>query len=151
MSTPAPALEDLVDLAVETLETVPLVVSNGLSVIKDEGLQDDDLAAQLTGKGVALVVLPILDVELRDQSGPATVTDADIVVRIITNPAVNPTGSGAQVDIYQLVREVKQTMTYRERHRGGEFFKLASVPVMLSAFSQGLWGYDMFFTKECVL
>lgn len=128
-------------------------------VIMDTGTQEKLKEKRLREKGLCVVVEPLVIAKLRDQSGPAWVMDCEIMVKVMVNSERNENEAepGADVDIYETVVKVIETLTHcrsqsaATRVLGGEFFKLGPDAMALSQFDQGLWVYDLMFTKEALL
>lgn len=135
---------------IETLaNSAPVVVASSVKVYRDEGLSEHLIEKALRESGVVVVVEPLVELALRDQSGSEWLCDAELVVRVKVNQSRNrdTAHGGAGVDIYALCASIMGVMT-RSRHPGGEFAKLADKPLALSQFDKGLWSYDLSFTKE---
>lgn len=117
-------------------------------VIVDDGLQKDRIENQLKTKGFVIVVAPLLEGKVRDQSGPAWLVDIELMVAVISNPERNSatdTG-GVGLNMYSIVSDVIDAVCRQVRHPGGEFFKLLGFA--LSKFDESRWVYDLSFTKE---
>lgn len=144
-----PAESELTGIIKEALDAVAIFADAGISVIVDEGLQDETIATALASKGVVVTILPVLLVKTRDQSGSGVIGTAELVVKLSVNPNQNVT-SGVNLNIYAAKKAIIEALVRRARHPGGEFFRAGDTVSALSGFDPGVWEYDLFFTKECV-
>lgn len=119
-------------------------------VLQDRGTARDNIERHLRDSGLCCVVLPLIEAACRDQSGTETLNDAQWTVQVRLNPVRNrDQRKGAQVDMYEAVQAVIDTLTRAQRHPGGEFFKLQKEQaVVLNKFDDGLWVYDINVTKD---
>ena len=145
-------LWELRAFAKTVLETVPLIqgvenAGNTVLVILDDGAQEDEIDEQLRDNGAVITVLPLVMGKVRDQSGPATIIDCDVVVMAAVNPETNP--DGVNIDLAELVSDIIKTMTNYPRKPGGEFFQVGKEAVFaLDDAKERLLSYKIFFTKE---
>lgn len=125
-------------------KSIPVVIRNGKN--------DKTIEKHLNrGVGNCVVIEPIQEWSLRDQGGSETIVDVLFIVAVKQNPERNADDGGASVDILDVCDAATNALTRRNRHPGGEFFKVDTK--MGGSFSQddeGLWQYIMFFTKESV-
>ena len=149
----APKLTELQALATATIEADAFVVAGSIPVVEHRGLEDPKVESHIRKVGVCVVVCPLVKWKRRDQSGPAWLVDAELLVKVRVNPKVNDDAEagGGQVDIYALCSAVTSAMTTAKRHPGGEFFRIGEEAGILSEFDPGLWSYDLIFTKEAIL
>lgn len=146
-----PKVSELTALVATAIRECKFVKDNELSVVEHRGIQKDTIERMLRTKGFVIVVGPLINAILQDQSGPAWLFKSEILVMIRMNPEVNSDKkNGAGVDIYESWAPVIDALCMRARHPGGEFFKLKQEAVELSEFDEGLWGYDLRFTKEAL-
>lgn len=123
-----------------------------IKVIVDDGKKQDVEETELREKGCCVTVSPVLHWTSRDQSGPAFCVDVEIMVKVQFSPEVNDSDSGAGLDIMQIVMQATTALANTpDRHPGGEFFKLAKDAGTMSKFDDGLWVYDLVFTKEAMI
>lgn len=165
MSNMIPKLKELQSTAKDALVAASLFVTASAAITKvnpgtadksivlmDTGTSEKTIERHLNDEGICIVVEPIVSVNLRNQSGTEWITDAELLVKVMTNPNRNDTAEGgAGVNIYDAVIEVIKTLHRKARHPGGEFFQLARDAIVLSRFDEGLWTYDVTFTKEVIL
>lgn len=166
MSQTIPTFSEIQPLATSTLVRWPYFVtaSNGID-FKNPGTDDRSLVIQHTGfqkpiierhlinKGACVSIQPLLGAILRDQSGTAWLTDMDLLIKVMINPErnANTKEGGAGLNIYEMVWNVIQALKTSPRHPGGEFFKLGKEVITLSQFDEGIWVYNVQFTKEGML
>lgn len=104
--------------------------------------------------GFCVLVQPVVDWETRDQSGPAWIVDALLMVTVKINPVANSRKDGANIEVVGACKRAIQKITNAPRHPGGEFFKhkgRGGPAGELSQFDSAAWAYNLFFTKEAVL
>jgi hypothetical protein len=145
-----PKLYELTALMQTAIRANALISSKAISVIVDEGLQDSEISTALETKGAVVLVLPVMSLSRRDQSGSSAVLEADLTVKLMVNPKAN-VDQRTNLNIYEAIVAIITALVKYARHPGGEFFKAAETVCGISAFDPGLWVYDLFFTKECVL
>lgn len=146
-----PKVSELQALVATAIRACKFMTDNELSVVEDRGLEDKKIERMLRTKGFVIVVAPLLGASLQDQSGPAWIFKCDILVSLRMNPEVNgDKKNGAGVDIYNAWPAVMDALCMRDRHPGGEFFKAQQQAVTISKFDEGLWIYDLMFTKEAL-
>lgn len=121
-----------------------------IEVVEDVGLQTKKIEKELRNNGVCVVVAPILGGSKLDQSGYAWAMNVDIAVSIHLNPETNSTRE-VPVNIYKVIPAIVNALLMPDKHPGGEFFKIGQQPFTLSKFDDGLWIYDLLFTKEALL
>jgi len=122
-----------------------------ITILSDKGLADKGLEDKLRNDGFVISVQPIVGARRRDQSGSGWILDAEIMVKVMSNPERNDAVDGANIDIYQAIAEVIKAMCGTRNHSGSEFFQIGSDAISISRFDQGLWIYDLLFTKEILL
>lgn len=128
-------------------------------VLPDTGLQKATIERHLRQKGACVIIYPVLGGVLRDQSGPAWIVDSDLLLKVKINPErnANTEEGGVGINIYEAIKCVIDALTGQKanaqnrRHPGGEFFKLHRQGITLSQFDEGLWEYNLMFTKEAML
>ena len=145
-----PKLSALTALVKTAIAASALVQEKTIAVIVDEGLQDDEVSEALEKKGAVILVLPVMSVGRRDQSGNAAILEAELTVKLMISPKSNR-DNNTNLNIYDAIVAIVSALVKYSRHPGGEFFKCSDTVAGLSAFDPGLWVYDLFFTKECVL
>lgn len=168
MSTPStiPKLRELQDLAKDTIAAASYfktlaagaatkrndntIRTNGL-VVADRGQSDKTIEKNLRESGFIVAVQPLLGATKRDQSGPAWIVNAMIMIKVMANPERNDASDGAEADIYDAVVAVINALCQKDNHPGGEHFRLENDAVSLSRFDQGLWVYDLLFSKEVLI
>jgi hypothetical protein len=172
VSQTIPKLEELQPLATSILraDTYFAAASSGISdddesanensvVIQNVGLQQPVIEQRLRTKGFCVAVMPVLGSARRDQSGQSWIADCDLLIKVKVNPERNANNEegGAGVNIYTAIKNVIDAVTgqkvniQNKRHPGGEFFKLHKEGFALSQFDEGLWEYNVMFTKEAML
>ncbi len=150
MNATAPKLKDLTSVAMSLLKNKFSIVNIGL--VQDKGTQDTEIESHLNAEGACIIVAPLVTGMLRDQSGPAWILDCEIMVRVRINPERNADTGGAGLDIYDVVTKVIQGLCQAPRITGGsEFFKAAHDCLALAEFSEGIWSYNLLFTKEALI
>lgn len=143
-------LKDLTTTVADELKKSSLFKSKGITAIVHEGLEQDDVEKQLREKGAVLVILPIVTVERLDQAGNSWLCKAPISVELRINPKANK-DMNTNLNMYEGIVEIVNTVTRITRHPGGEFFQCAEIVAKMSSFDPGLWAYIVQFTKEVML
>lgn len=121
--------------------------SPAVPVIVDDGLQDVNIEAQLRSIGCVVVIPPILRAARRDIGAGKILLESEMVVRILLNPQVNSSASGANRNIYALVASAAQAIMQWAPGLGDRKFETAEEFFQLITNDNGLLSYDLFFTK----
>ncbi len=146
-----PKVSQLQALVATNIRASKYVTDNELTVVEDRGTQDKKIERMLRTKGICIVVAPLLGATMQDQSGPAWLFKVDIMVSVRVNPEIiSDKKDGAGVDIYDSWAAIMDALCMAPRHPGGEFFKAQQQAVTISKFDEGLWAYDLMFTKEAL-
>lgn len=150
MSTPIPTKKELRALAKTSIEANAFITEKEIPVVIRNGKNDKTIEKHLNrNSGNCVVIEPLQEGHLRDQSATETIIECLFVISVKQNPEVNSGDSGADVDILDVMDSVTVSLTRKARHPGGEFFQVDKK--MAWSFSQddeGIWQYIMFFTKE---
>lgn len=127
--------------------TGPVIVA-----IVDDGMSKNGLETQLRTKGFAVLVSPLLDINLKDQGDGKTYTgEAQIMVKVLLNPHVNALPTGAQRTVHAAIGAVFAAVLGWTPGPGDRRFKAAEQSVALSAADEGLLCYDLLFLKQITL
>jgi hypothetical protein len=123
-----------------------------IAAIVDDGMSKTGLETALRTKGFAVIVMPVLGVDLKDQGDGKTFTgDAELMVKIAVNPHVNSLASGAQRNVYAAIAAVFAAVLNWSPGPGDRRFKLTDNAVTISAADEGLLAYDLTFIKQITL
>lgn len=127
--------------------TAPVVAA-----IVDDGMAKTGLETQLRTKGFAVLVMPVLGVDLKDQGDGKTFTgDAEVLVKLLLNPHINPLASGAQRSIHAAIAAVFSAVLNWSPGPGDRRFKVGENAISISAADEGLLCYDLLFSKQITL
>ncbi len=127
--------------------TAPVVAA-----IADDGMSKNGLETQLRTKGFAVLVSPLLGIDIKDQGDGKTYTgEAEVLVKILLNPHVNTLPTGAQRNIPAAIAAVFAAILNWTPGPGDRRFKAAEQSVALSAADEGLLCYDLLFLKQITL
>lgn len=151
MSSGIPKFSEIQATAKDAIAAASLFKSKGIGVVADKGKSDKTVERHLRSKGFCIVIPPLIHWKLRDQSDAAWIFDVTVLVKIKLNPDRNSDDDGANIDIYEAVVEVTNALCRHTRQPGGERFEIAEDAGVLSQFDQGLWEYDLLFTKEVMV
>jgi hypothetical protein len=162
-----PTLNDLGPEVARTLATLDLLVTGAqklatidelskektLVVDNSLGTRQKRIETVLREAGLVVVVEPVVNWKVRDQSGGVSIYDAQLSVAIRVNPEVNyVAGSkgGTGLNPLSVASEViKALCASRTRHPGSEFFRHEGGA--LTQFDPGLMTYDIVFVKEMTI
>jgi hypothetical protein len=121
-------------------------------VIVDDGTSKNGLETALRTKGFAVLVLPVLGVDLKDQGDGKTFTgEAEVMVKLLVNPHINPLPTGAQRNIHGAISAAVAAVLGWTPGLGDRRFKVADQSISISAADEGLLAYDVGFTKQITL
>lgn len=151
MSTPIPKKSELRALAKAAIESNAFISDNSIPVVIRTGRNDKTVEKHLNrGVGTCVVIEPLQEAKLRDQSGRGVIVDCLLLIGVNQNPEQAANGdNGKNVDILDVMDGVTSALVRHDRHPGGEFFKVDTERAwVLSVEDEGLWRYAMFFTKE---
>lgn len=123
-----------------------------VAAIVDDGLAKTGLETALRTKGFAVLVLPVLGVELKDQGDGKTFTgEAEVLVKVLLNPHTNPLATGAQRSIHAAISAIFSAVLNWTPGPGDRRFKVGENAIAISAADEGLLCYDLLFTKQITL
>ena len=123
-----------------------------ITAIVDDGVSKNGLETSLRTKGFAVLVMPVLGVGLKDQGDGKTYTgEAEVMVKLLLNPHVNPLTTGAQRNIHSAIAAVFAAVLNWAPGPGDRRFKIAEQSISLSAADEGLLCYDLLFLKQITL
>lgn len=120
--------------------------------IADDGLQDTAIENQLRTVGCVVVVPPILRAARRDLGAGKLLLEADIAVRVMVNPHVNATPTGANRNVYAAIAAAAQAvLAWTPSTVGDRRFEAADDFLSLATQDTGLLAYHLIFTKLSTL
>ncbi len=122
-------------------------------VIRDVGNSDDLIGNTLSDRGFVVVVLPVLGGAMTSAGKDKVVVNADLMVTIYINPKVNAEDGKANKDIGEAVEKLVASMLEYDNCEKvpASRFKLSTDAFNISTFDPGLFTYDVFFQRQCVL
>jgi hypothetical protein len=130
-------------------------ISKAFTLVIDNsrGTRNKRIETCLREAGLCVVIEPLLNWKVRDQSGRGNVHDAQISISIRVNPEVNfvdGENGGTTLTALEVVEAViKHVVATRPRHPGSEFFRCEGGA--LTTFDPGLMIYDVVFVKEVTI
>ena len=120
--------------------------------IVDDGLQDSAIETQLRTLGCVVVVPPIIRAGRRDLGAGKLLLDAEIAVRVLVNPHVNTTPTGANRNIYSAIAAATQAvLAWNPATVGDRRFETTEDFLALTTQDTGLLAYHLIFTKLSTL
>jgi hypothetical protein len=123
-----------------------------VACIVDDGLQDSAIETQLRTLGCVVVVPPILRAGRRDLGAGRLVLEAEIAVRVMVNPHVNTTPTGANRNIYSAIAAATQAvLAWSPATVGDRRFETTEDFLSLTTQDTGLLAYHLIFTKLSTL
>lgn len=123
-----------------------------ITAIVDDGMSKTGLETVLRTKGFAVMVMPVLGVDLKDQGDGKTFTgDAEVLVKVMVNPHVNTLASGAQRNVYSAIAAIFAAVLNWTPGPGDRRFKITDNAISISAADEGLLSYDLTFSKQITL
>jgi hypothetical protein len=125
----------------------------GETVLNDQGNSDDLLGQKLEERGFAVVVVPVLGGAMIGQGKDRVLVNVDLMVTLYLNPKTNPESGRANKDMGGAIESLVAAMLEYDRCEKlpHSKFKLASDAFNISTFDGGLFAYDVFFQRQCVL